>query len=110
MPSVGSRELGVPAAGIDDEQAGRLVSERLGVVRQRPIQQHVVARPGFHDGIALRDADAPLEDDVMLVAGVRVEAGALPGLHHALEDGDVAGHAAVDLRHRSLARSRAWPT
>ena len=72
-------QLRVPAPRVDDDQPRGLVADRLGVVRQRPVQQDVVARPGLDDRLALGDADAARQDDVMLVAGVGMEAGAMAG-------------------------------
>ena len=50
-------QLRVPASRVDDDQPRGLVAHRLGVVRQRPIEQDVVARTRLDDRLALGDPD-----------------------------------------------------
>ena len=99
----------MPAARVDDDQPRRLVAHRLGVVRQRAVKQHVVAGPGLHDRLALRDAHASREHEMVLVAGVCVVAGAVARRHLALEDCQVSGDSTVDLGHRPAAAGHAAP-
>ena len=65
-------QLRMPAPRVDDDQPRGLVAHRLGIVRQRPIEQHVVARTGLDHRLALGDPDAARPDEVVLVSRVRV--------------------------------------
>src|SRR6187402_1544735 len=92
-------QLGVAAARIDDQEPGRLVADRLGVMRQRAVKQDVVSRTGLDHRLALRDPKTASQDDVVLVARMRVKSGAMADRHGPFEDRQVARDAAVDLRH-----------
>ena len=96
----------MPASWVDDDQARLLVADRLSVVGQGAVEQDVVAGFGLHHRLSLRDPNAAREDDVVLVAGMGVEAGPVARRHRALEDRDVACDPAVDLRHRARADVR----
>src|SRR4051794_16340213 len=86
----------------DDECRRGLIPDLLRIVRQRRVPQQVVAGTELFARRALREPDPPREDDVVLVAGMRMEtdAGPRPG-HRSVNDSEVARDAAVDLFDRA---------
>src|SRR3954467_10595980 len=82
----------------DDQRGCALIPDLLRVVRQRRVPEQVVAGTEFYGRRALREPDPPREDDVVLVAGMRMEAHARPRSRHgSVNDPEVARDAAVDL-------------
>ena len=69
-----------------DEDVALLVADDLGVVRDGAVPADVVARPQLHHVFALRHPPAAAQDQVMLVAGVGVQARPSAGRGDTLDD------------------------
>ena len=81
----------------DEEQHGRLLADAFGVVRDRGVPEEIVARAELDRVGALSQPDSTRQNEMVLVAGVGVEARPLAWPVRHQGDPQVAWDPAIDL-------------